>query len=550
VVFNILDSQFDSLLSTTRDSIQVDPNITQLSNLYAMLKIKDNKITNRLLEGSDGYSIEELANKHNKLLNKIFNNSNLTGRKIFGNIHYNTQITSATKDAITEAITIAKQHNITATGFDTCIAELRKKYKLNDDDITIIKSEGKIEGKGNTVKNNIDITYLNSNTNEILDKSSCKTDKSTIQIPVVMTDSEKRIYEEFKKQGIDLYDSSQQAFRSKCFSFSDPNDEVDTTLDYRITNYLVNRTECFDNGCVYVNMTTDGFINCDCGGSVIDNTASDTFPDSSSNLLACAGYVQLRGANLGLIVAIVLLAGQVGLTILFVYLRKNKKLYLDKIIRQDCVIFEPNKVTLDKYFFRDSPFQMNKSSEEQKNKVTEDDGDVNTYRNLKTDNVERRATCDPLTLKQNLDKMESVEHHRVDGEFDDNKKVVEVHIYNNFVDRKNMTQEITIDNKGVYENELKASDGKPTINHEITLMDYESLPFHEMLHYDKRSFTRYLLDNLVRQTIVCSIFLKHSYLDPVYIRIAKLIFSISMIFGLNALLGDLYIEKQNISTGV
>jgi hypothetical protein len=279
-------------LSTIRDSIQVDPNITQLSNLYAMLRIKDNKITNRLLEGSDGYSIEELANNHNKLLNKIINNSDLTGRKIFGNIHYNTQITSATKDAITEAITIAKQHNITATGFDTCIAELRKKYKLNDDDITIIKSEGKITGKGNTVKNNIDITYLNSKTKEILDKSSCKTDKSTIQIPVVMTDSEKQNYEKFKTQGLDLYDPTQQAFRSKCYSFSDPN-EVDTTLDYRLSNYLLNRTDCLDNGCVYLNITSDGFINCDCESSVVDNIGTDTYPDGNSNLLACAGYVEV-----------------------------------------------------------------------------------------------------------------------------------------------------------------------------------------------------------------------------------------------------------------
>jgi hypothetical protein len=258
-----------------------------------MLRIKDNKITNRLLEGSDGYSIEELTSNHNKLLKKIIHNSDLTGLKIFGNIHYNTQITSSTKDAIAEATAIAKHHNITATGFDTCITELKKKYKLNDDDITIIKSEGKVESKGNTVKNSIDVSYYNSNTKEILDKSSCKTDKSTIQIPVVMTDDEKRTYEKFKIQGLDLYDPTQQAFRSKCFSFSDPN-EVDTTLDYRISNYLVNRTECFDNGCVYLNITGDGFINCDCSGSAVDNTASDTFPDGDSNLLACAGYVQVR----------------------------------------------------------------------------------------------------------------------------------------------------------------------------------------------------------------------------------------------------------------
>jgi hypothetical protein len=211
-------------------------------------------------------------------------------------------------------------------------------------------------------------------------------------------------------------------------------------------------------------------------------------------------------------------------------------------------MFEPNKVTLDKYFFRgDNPLQLNKS-EEQKNQAIEDEGDANTSRNLKTDNMDRRVTCEPLTLKENLNRIDGVEHHP--GGIEDNKIAPDVHIYNNnFVDRKNMTQEITIDNREVYENELNPKR-VPSTNYEITLMDYESLPFQDMLQYDTRSFSRYLLENLVRRTLVISIPLKHSYLDPVYIRIAKLTFATSLIFGLNAMLVGSYIERQTISARV
>jgi hypothetical protein len=201
---------------------------------------------------------------------------------------------------------------------------------------------------------------------------------------------------------------------------------------------------------------------------------------------------------------------------------------------------------------RNDPFPLNNlGTDGRKNNEIEDEGEVNTSRNLKTDNMDRRVTCDPLTLKENLDRMESLEHHRVEEGDNVNKIVPDVYICNNnFVDRKNMTQEITTGDKCAYENELRVTEGRPKTHHEITLMDYESLPFHERLYYDKRSFTRYLVDNLIRRTLVISIPLKHSYLDPVYIRIAKLILGISLVFGLNAVLVDLYIEKQAISSRV
>jgi hypothetical protein len=222
----------------------------------------------------------------------------------------------------------------------------------------------------------------------------------------------------------------------------------------------------------------------------------------------------------------------VVLTAVFLLLRNKKQDFLNKIIKQDCLLFDSTKITADKYFLKE---RVNCNNVENEN-------EANTSRNLKGEErvvAKRKATADPFVLKDNLERMEQND--------DDNairNKGPDVHIYNtNFVVRKN-TQEITTDDRFGNNGELSSTQSESSKN-EITLMDYESLSFNEMLCYDKRTFTGYIGDNLIRHHVLLSIFLKHSIIDPTHIRIAKLVFSLSLIFGLNALLGDSY--KQNFT---
>jgi hypothetical protein len=233
----------------------------------------------------------------------------------------------------------------------------------------------------------------------------------------------------------------------------------------------------------------------------------------------------LNGFNLGLIVAIVLAVSQIGLTIFLVFMRGRD---LEKIIKQDCLFVE-NKSTqfLNSHFFNrrlsTAPNALN----------TQEPEDLNTSRNL---NIPKRRSIGDnkeLKLKENImDEFENVEPV-LDGNKNNGE---EVQIYNNFV-----AQRTNIDmthNENSFNNTITNNDRDAVVCpiHVITMRDYHCLTLELMLIYDKRNFRQYLVDNLVRDNLILSLIFKHSIIDPVYLRIAKLIFSFSLLFGTNAFL--------------
>jgi hypothetical protein len=78
----------------------------------------------------------------------------------------------------------------------------------------------------------------------------------------------------------------------------------------------------------------------------------------------------------------------------------------------------------------------------------------------------------------------------------------------------------------------------------VTLQDYRSLNIKE-LHYDKRSFWNYFRDEIIVHHRLLSIFFKTSLLNPIHLRVNKLIFEFSMTFALSAILfNDTYIDNR------
>jgi hypothetical protein len=248
-----------------------------------------------------------------------------------------------------------------------------------------------------------------------------------------------------------------------------------------------------------------------------------------------------------MVIAFVLFICQVSLTLALMYLRRLKPKDHNKIIIQDCLMFEMTRVSLDEYFLKLPPLSKRSSQPRVFG------GELNTSRHFKEEILERRDSKQLLKLKQNENDLDEVNKTVGDagGSVPDSKGTEDgdVQIVNNFVDKRT---EQTIDN--VQGDELHGSISQVNrrnskIFTEITMRDYESLTLEEMIVYDKRSFMAYLKHSIIRHNLVFSIILKHSMLDPIYVRIAKLIFSISLIFGTNAMLFDEYYIDRRAAGG-
>jgi hypothetical protein len=245
-------------------------------------------------------------------------------------------------------------------------------------------------------------------------------------------------------------------------------------------------------------------------------------------------------------------------------------------------MFQKEKTTYTEYFLKKAiPVDENVHKDKvvdrsRYKKKTANEEEMNTTRQLKesqpTDRDfkdDRRGTVEPLTLKENIEHLtieegnktiENVDH--VDspgsvgspdsesndtGSKEDQSDSVQndIKIHNNFVAIKNPDDNTK--QEDVHNNSLKIDPEivKPDYTHRITMVDYETLNMSEMFVYDKRSFKKYLWDNCIRHNLLISIIFKHSLIDPIYIRIAKLVFCLSLMFGTNAMLfSDYYIELR------
>jgi hypothetical protein len=252
--------------------------------------------------------------------------------------------------------------------------------------------------------------------------------------------------------------------------------------------------------------------------------------------------------NIGIIVAAIFSVAQISLTILLMVLRRNKKPLLEKIIKQDCLLFDRSRMSVDDYFYNPKAYKRTQIQPIDLNQQTRQDMNTSRHLNMPTNNngVGNNNNNQPsnspnkLQLKDNgdgLDNFDAIDK-TVDQPYDAQTNYNNVKIFNNFVGDGVTTIANTNHVNRVY-------------NPNVTMKDYESLTMFERIKYDKRTFGRYLWDTMMRRNIIISVILKHSISDPIYIRVAKAVLSFSLIFGLNAYLyDDYYIDTRAMSTNV
>jgi hypothetical protein len=201
-------------------------------------------------------------------------------------------------------------------------------------------------------------------------------------------------------------------------------------------------------------------------------------------------------------------------------------------------LFDKARISLNDHFLidqRTNSTQVNNASLTS-NKKDSNLEDVNSSRYLQDRAGIENERTNNLILKENVDKktVENTESKTIENT--DNN---DVPIHNNFI-RKNANIEVDTNNPET------ANQYKPTPSIRIiTMRDYESLTIEERFVYDNRPFFGYLKQNLIRTNLSFSLLYKESIIDPIHIRITKLVFSISLLFGTNAFFfSDYYIEQR------
>ncbi len=119
--------------------------------------------------------------------------------------------------------------------------------------------------------NTISYRFVDFDTGVVIDTTKCheseannlvyslqlnKDDKYKINIP---------LYRSVKSNSLDGYNSTSQAFTSRCYNRIDPLMNADTTLNYRRQHYFQNLTVlCNDGECEYKGLNDNFFVNCEC----------------------------------------------------------------------------------------------------------------------------------------------------------------------------------------------------------------------------------------------------------------------------------------------
>jgi hypothetical protein len=112
-------------------------------------------------------------------------------------------------------------------------------------------------------------------------------------------------------------------------------------------------------------------------------------------------------------------------------------------------------------------------------------------------------------------------------------------------------EDIHINNVEINESHKKNSNtnmANISVVRTITLQDYEELTPVKQLLYDKRKIFTFLKDQLALDHPLFSLIFKRSLMDPLFLRVYQLVFSLSMQFAANAMFySDSYIDKRLIN---
>jgi hypothetical protein len=470
---------------------------------------------------------------------------------MMGNDMLSSQISLSDKNSIELTNQEAIKNHLSIIDLDKCIEKLKQYYNTTDDFI-ISKTQYSSLLKINTNETISDSTSLkiyNINTRNEINMSLCNNTNITYKFPLSENMKKEMNLTAFKilnDSGIDVFNPNSSSFTSVCSTHIDDTTEYDTTLNYRRQNYFQNKSiQCSGTDCKYEGIDENYYVKCAClyqaqpSSPEVFDTVVDYYlqPLSQWNfsLILCYMLVFIPGIvfNIGLYVMIVLLSiNTLILLALQLFIKVDIDADINKVIYYDCLFYDKKIMLIEDYFNREQ-----EKLEHIHNKV----GDSG-----------KKALKAPFSWNRDTDKANNDILNlniKPDTNADQKKDEDNVIQHNNFIDGINYNSKSFSKDYEDSGQEANDKSKKVEYNSPITIHDYDELGAMDIIEYDKRKFTKFLADELVMNHSIISLFFKKSLFDPVYIRIMKLIFQVSLQFCTNALLfTDDYIDARALNT--
>jgi hypothetical protein len=546
----------------------------------------------KLIENKQGLLTKEnaqsnlnyLNEKEVKLLTRVIQTQNFStlNSTIYGNDYITHQIGFSNNATNDDMASLAKDNSLGIVDLGDCASTLTNVFRVNKTTNQFIILANNYNNSlylqnntNQTISNNFAFSVFDSDTRQNLNLGECKKDFINIKLPIKNSNSlNYDLYNRLINFGINIFDKNNIAFNSYCFNFIDNSTDYDTTLNYRRQYYYQNKTfACLgSSSCEFSGIDSNNYIICKCN-NIINNQEffNDIIPDTnlavgknsfaSFAVVGCAGEAfkvtifNNPGFYCGLCI---ILLGLLAYTLLSLVNRNMIINNTGSILYNDALFADNKLFTQDEYFNR----RNTSAPAHIANKNVDNDKGEDIANN---DNNVRPPQQDDLNkLSHYNDAVLGLRDNAPNSSFNDASKKPKRVIRDSSVLFGNYNVNKSIDqgyieqhNEVNDENNVRvlSSEGEAGLknailfdqNHQTTIRDYQALKLRDIVKHDQRGFCKFFTDCLLQEHTLICIF-RRSLLQPLYIRIILLVFSLLMMFGFNAIFfNDDYIERRMLA---
>ena len=249
------------------------------------------------------YKYEEKNNSSNNIYDLIknklitdFSNIEDNYSKINTDNKYVFQITTVNNEL--ESLLRNIRSNFSVIDLKECADILKKENGIaSDADLILLKYENLEEKISNGNEKSIQYEVYAPNSKNKLDLSVCSKETINIYIPIELSEETKKLYEEFKTQGYNLFDKNDKFYNDICTPYKSENG-TDVLLSDRFNDFFTpNQLNCQAN-CEYSDYLPDSqYLNCECNVVNEDKIETEEPEKITAESIAKSFYDILKYSN-------------------------------------------------------------------------------------------------------------------------------------------------------------------------------------------------------------------------------------------------------------
>ena len=468
-----------------------------------------------------------------------------------------------------------KKSNYSVIDLNECADLLKKENGLDPNtDLIILKYENEEEIITNGNEKSIQYEVYVPNSTTKLDLSVCSDVKIDIYVPIQLSEETKKLYEELKSQGYNLFDKNDKFYKDICTPYKSENG-TDVLLADRYNDFFVSNELICQSNCLYSDYLPDSqYLKCECNvvneekieikeptkitAKSVVKSFYDILKYSNYKVLWCYKLVFRKVTfteNVGSILTYSYFIGYILAFMVFIY----RKLYYLKEEIGKLLNKEKQDENKDKDTVKDIPvislenYTINKVDIKGNDDNKQEEVKKITFKRSKSKKRKRKSQA--LSKNDNIIDINVIKKSRTIRPSDEDKiknNIFENKDYKNSPNSKIPILDEKKEKKEKNENNLEIKTKEETKNEKEILSDYElnDLEYSAAIELDKRNFFGIYYYLLKREHIILFTFFNWKDFNIFSIKLSKFFLSISIDMAFNALFfSDESMHKIYVSGG-